>query len=113
THGLLSGGACVVLQSGAHARRTVPDGPPGHTSLVHGRARAARWGAANTTEHQRTVAGRSRMGTRATGRHALMSIRPEYAERILAGTKRIEFRKRPLASDITDVIVYATTPVRA
>lgn len=53
------------------------------------------------------------MGTRATGRHALMSIRPEYAERILAGTKRIEFRKRPLASDITDVIVYATTPVRA
>ncbi len=53
------------------------------------------------------------MGTKATGRHALMSIRPEFADRILAGSKRIEFRKRRLASDVTDVIVYATTPVRA
>lgn len=53
------------------------------------------------------------MGTKATGRHALMSIRPEFADRILAGTKRVEFRKRRLASDVTDVIVYATTPVRA
>lgn len=53
------------------------------------------------------------MGTKAPGRHALMSIRPEFADRILAGTKRIEFRKRRLAGDVTDVIVYATTPVRA
>jgi predicted transcriptional regulator len=53
------------------------------------------------------------MGTKATGRQALMSIRPEFAEQILAGTKRIEFRKRPLANDVTGVIVYATAPTKA
>lgn len=53
------------------------------------------------------------MGGKAAGRHALMSIRPQFADRILAGTKRVEFRKRRLANDVTDVIVYATTPVRA
>jgi len=42
-----------------------------------------------------------------------MSIRPEFARQILAGTKRVEFRKRPLAGDVIDVVIYASTPVRA
>lgn len=40
-----------------------------------------------------------------------MSIHPHYAQQILAGTKRVEFRKRPIAADVTHVIVYATAPV--
>jgi predicted transcriptional regulator len=42
-----------------------------------------------------------------------MSIHPQYANGILAGTKRVEFRKRPIADDVTHVIVYATAPVSA
>lgn len=53
------------------------------------------------------------MGTRQTGRVALMSIHPQYARAILDGTKKVEFRKRPLAGDVTHVVVYATAPVSA
>ncbi|CAM3578137.1 ASCH domain protein [Nocardioides marinus] len=53
------------------------------------------------------------MGTRAVGRVALLSIHPRYADGILAGAKRVEFRKRPLAADVTHVVVYATAPVSA
>lgn len=42
-----------------------------------------------------------------------MAIRPEFSDRILAGTKRVEFRKRPLAADVTDVVIYASAPVSA
>lgn len=47
------------------------------------------------------------------GRIALMSIHPRYANAIVNGTKRVEFRKRPLAQDVTHVVVYATVPVKA
>ncbi|HEY3548523.1 MAG TPA: ASCH domain-containing protein [Propionicimonas sp.] len=40
-----------------------------------------------------------------------MSIHPQYAERLLDGSKRVEFRKRPLAPDVTTVLIYATMPV--
>lgn len=53
------------------------------------------------------------MGSPAVGRVALMSIHPEYADAILAGTKKVEFRKRPIADDVTHIIVYATAPVSA
>lgn len=53
------------------------------------------------------------MAAPAVGRVVLMSIHPEYAEAILAGTKKVEFRKRPVADDVTHVIVYATAPVSA
>ncbi len=43
---------------------------------------------------------------------ALMSIHPQYANAIVEGTKRVEFRKRPLARNVTHVIVYATAPVK-
>ena len=42
-----------------------------------------------------------------------MSIRPQFAAAILDGSKRVEFRKRPLAADIGTVVIYATKPVGA
>jgi predicted transcriptional regulator len=42
-----------------------------------------------------------------------MSIHPRYAEAILSGRKRAEFRKRPLAADVDIVLMYATAPVSA
>ncbi|GAA1955212.1 ASCH domain protein [Nocardioides panacihumi] len=42
-----------------------------------------------------------------------MSIHPQYAQAIMAGTKKVEFRKRRIADDVTHVIVYATAPVSA
>ncbi len=51
------------------------------------------------------------MGAGAVGRVAVMSIKPQFAEGILAGTKLVEFRKRRLAPDVTTVIIYSTKPV--
>ena len=51
------------------------------------------------------------MGKNAPGRVALMSIRPEFAEAILSGEKVVEFRKRPVADDVSHVLIYATMPV--
>lgn len=42
-----------------------------------------------------------------------MSIHPAYAAAILDGSKLVEFRKRPIADDVTHVVVYATAPVSA
>lgn len=39
-----------------------------------------------------------------------MSIRPQFADAILDGTKSVEFRKRRLAPDVTTVLIYATMP---
>nr|WP_255392564.1 MULTISPECIES: ASCH domain-containing protein [unclassified Mycobacterium] len=41
-----------------------------------------------------------------------MSVHPRYAEGIMDGRKRVEFRKRPLACDVSVVWVYATAPVQ-
>ncbi len=42
----------------------------------------------------------------------LLSIKPEYAEKILDGRKRFEFRKAlPKAEGVTTVVIYATMPV--
>lgn len=42
----------------------------------------------------------------------LLSIRPEYAEKILTGEKRYEFRRCvPKAGGLTTVVIYATLPV--
>lgn len=44
-------------------------------------------------------------------RAMLLSVRPQYAEAILAGTKRAEIRRqRPSAAPGTPVIIYATKP---
>lgn len=42
---------------------------------------------------------------------ALLSIRPEYAEAILDGTKRVEFRRTRFSRDVSFVVIYATQPV--
>lgn len=52
------------------------------------------------------------MGSSAIGRQVVMSVHPRYAEAIMDGQKRVEFRKRPLASDVSVVWVYATAPVQ-
>lgn len=41
-----------------------------------------------------------------------MAIRPAYAQAILTGRKRVEFRKRPLAQDIETVLIYETAPTK-
>ena len=42
----------------------------------------------------------------------LLSIKPEYAEKILNGNKHYEFRRViPKASGITTIVIYATKPV--
>ncbi|MCF0134305.1 MAG: ASCH domain-containing protein [Blautia sp.] len=40
----------------------------------------------------------------------LLSIRPEYAQRIIDGTKQFEFRTRQCREDITKIIFYSTVP---
>lgn len=42
----------------------------------------------------------------------LLSIKPEYAEKILNGTKRFEYRKAvPRNQSVRTVVIYATMPV--
>ncbi len=43
---------------------------------------------------------------------ALLSIRPRYAEAILSGRKRFEFRRQPFGSSVNLALVYATSPVQ-
>ena len=40
----------------------------------------------------------------------LLSIKPEYAQRIIDGTKGFEFRTRQCREDITKIIFYSTAP---
>lgn len=51
------------------------------------------------------------MGASAVGRHVVMSVHPQFAEAIMDGRKKVEFRKRRLADDVAVVWVYATAPV--
>lgn len=50
------------------------------------------------------------MASRPPERCALIAIRPPFAAAILDGTKRVEFRRRPLAPDIRTVLMYVTQP---
>lgn len=43
---------------------------------------------------------------------ALISIHPRFAEAILDGLKRVEFRKVPFKRALTHVVLYATCPVQ-
>ena len=51
------------------------------------------------------------MDSPATRRIALLSIYPEFVERIFDGSKTIELRRIPLPDELAHVIVYATSPV--
>lgn len=43
---------------------------------------------------------------------AFLPIKPIYANRILEGSKRYEFRRTRLRQDITHVVIYSTSPVK-
>jgi predicted transcriptional regulator len=42
----------------------------------------------------------------------LLSIKPEYAEKILTGQKRYEFRKAIFKTTVEKVVIYATSPIK-
>lgn len=46
-----------------------------------------------------------------TGTVALLPIQPRYANAILRGDKRVEFRRRRFGRDVEYVVVYASSPV--
>ncbi len=52
------------------------------------------------------------MGLRSDRVVALMSIHPQFADRIVAGDKRVEFRKTLFKFPLSHVIIYCTEPVR-
>jgi len=41
-----------------------------------------------------------------------LSIRPEYVEKIMSGTKRFELRRVIFASTVRTVVVYASAPIQ-
>jgi len=41
----------------------------------------------------------------------LLSIKPEYVERIFNNTKRYEYRRIPAKNDVDSIIVYCSYPV--
>ncbi len=47
-----------------------------------------------------------------TGRAALISLHPEFAERILSGSKRVEFRRTRFSCPVETVVIYATAPIQ-
>lgn len=42
----------------------------------------------------------------------LLSIKPQYVEKIIAGKKKFEFRKFHCREDIDTIIIYATAPTK-
>jgi predicted transcriptional regulator len=50
------------------------------------------------------------MATAANRKVIMISIHPEYANAILRGEKKIEFRKMNIPRDISYVVLYATAP---
>lgn len=43
---------------------------------------------------------------------ALISVHPEYAEKILSGIKKLEFRRRWTTRSVKTIFIYATAPVQ-
>lgn len=41
----------------------------------------------------------------------MLSIKPEYVERVLAGLKKYEFRKRLATKPVDKIIIYSTAPI--
>ena len=41
----------------------------------------------------------------------LLSIKPEYVERIFKGTKKYEFRKHLAQKNVSKIVIYSTFPV--
>lgn len=45
-------------------------------------------------------------------RIAFMPIKPIYADKIIEGSKRFEFRKVSIKHDLTHLVIYASSPVK-
>jgi len=45
-------------------------------------------------------------------RIAFMPIKPVYAEKIIDGSKKFEFRRASIKGDLTHLIIYASSPVK-
>jgi len=43
---------------------------------------------------------------------AFMPIKPIYAEKLIAGIKKYEFRKTTIRDNLSHIIIYATSPVK-
>jgi predicted transcriptional regulator len=46
------------------------------------------------------------------GRAVLLSIKPKYADLILAGSKRVEFRRSWAAQDVSVIVLYSSAPIQ-
>jgi len=42
----------------------------------------------------------------------LLSIRPEFVEKIISGEKKFEYRKRMFKREVKSVVIYATSPYK-
>lgn len=42
---------------------------------------------------------------------AIFSVKPDYADRILSGEKKVEFRRVKCKKDIDTILIYATQPI--
>lgn len=43
----------------------------------------------------------------------ILSIKPEFVEKIISGEKKFEFRRKIFKRDVVSVIVYASAPIKA
>ncbi len=41
---------------------------------------------------------------------ALLSIKPQFVEKILDGTKKVEYRKKVFKKDVRRIIIYSSSP---
>lgn len=49
---------------------------------------------------------------RPSGRLVLLSIKPKYAELILAGSKRVEFRRSWASQNVSVIVLYSSSPIQ-
>jgi predicted transcriptional regulator len=49
---------------------------------------------------------------RLSGRAVLLSIKPKYADLILSGSKRVEFRRTWAKQDVSVIVLYSSFPVQ-
>lgn len=52
------------------------------------------------------------MDSSQTGRVAILPIHPQYADAIIAGQKRVEFRRRVFRDVVEYVVIYVCNPIK-
>jgi len=52
------------------------------------------------------------MASSERGKVAILPIQPRYAEAIITGVKKVEFRRRNLRNTLNHIVIYASSPVR-